>query len=43
MLGTSLASVEIVETAKEMGCYTIVTDDLDPEISNSKKVAMNTG
>ena len=39
MLGTSLASVEIVETAKEMGCYTIVTDNLDPEHSNAKKVA----
>ena len=39
MLGTSLGSVEIVETAREMGCYTIVTDNLDPELSHAKKVA----
>lgn len=39
LLGTSLASVEIVQTAKEMGCYTIVTDNLDPERSYAKKVA----
>ena len=39
LLGTSLASVEIVETAKEMGCYTIVTDNLDPDHSSAKKVA----
>lgn len=39
LLGTSLASVEIVQTAKEMGCYTIVTDNLDPDRSVAKKVA----
>ena len=39
MLGTSLGSIEIVETAKEMGYYTIVTDDLDPNRSPAKKVA----
>ena len=39
ILGTSLASVEIVQTAKEMGCYTIVTDNLDPEHSDAKRVA----
>lgn len=36
LLGTSLASVEIVQTAKDMGCYTIVTDNLPPELSNAK-------
>lgn len=39
LLGTSLASIEIVQTAKEMGCYTIVTDNLDPEHSEAKKAA----
>ena len=39
LLGTSLASIEIVQTAKEMGCYIIVTDNLDPERSNAKKLA----
>ena len=39
MLGTSLGSVEIVETAREMGYYTIVTDNLDPDRSPAKKVA----
>lgn len=39
LLGTSLASIEIVQTAKKMGCYTIVTDNLDPEHSTAKKVA----
>ena len=36
ILGTSLVSVEIVQTAKDMGCYTIVTDNLPPELSNAK-------
>ena len=39
MLGTSLGSVEIVETAREMGYHTIVTDNLDPDRSPAKKVA----
>ena len=39
ILGTSLASVEIVQIAKEKGCYTIVTDNLDPERSYAKKEA----
>ena len=39
ILGTSLGSVEIVETAREMGYYTIVTDNLDPDRSPAKKVA----
>ena len=39
MLGTSLGSVEIVETAGEMGYYTIVTDNLNPDRSPAKKVA----
>ncbi|MEE1035323.1 MAG: hypothetical protein U0L06_12235 [Agathobacter sp.] len=37
MLGTSLGSIEIIETAKEMGYYTIVTDNLDPDRSPAKK------
>ena len=36
ILGTSLASVEIVQTAKKMGCYTIVTDNLPPRLSIAK-------
>ena len=36
ILGTSLVSLEIVQTAKEMGCYTIVTDNLPPERSIAK-------
>lgn len=39
MLGTSLGSIEIVQTAKDMGYYTIVTDNLNPDHSNAKKVA----
>lgn len=39
MLGTSLGSMEIVKTAKEMGYHTIVTDNLDPDHSNAKKAA----
>ena len=39
MLGTSLGSIEIVETARSMGCFTIVTDNLDPDRSPAKKVA----
>ncbi len=36
VLGTSLVSSEIVQTAGEMGCYTIVTDNLPPERSRAK-------
>lgn len=39
ILGTSIGSVEIVQTAKEMGYYTIVTDNLNPELSIAKKAA----
>ena len=39
MLGTSLGSIEIVETARNMGYYTIVTDNLDLDHSPAKKVA----
>lgn len=39
MLGTSLGSIEIVETARSMGYYTIVTDNLDTDRSTAKKVA----
>lgn len=39
ILGTSLASVEIVQTAKDMGCYTVVTDNFPPEKSQAKKEA----
>lgn len=39
MLGTSLGSVEIIETARNMGYYTIVTDNLDLSRSPAKKVA----
>lgn len=39
MLGSSLASVEIVQTAQKMGYFTIVTDNLSPEASPAKKVA----
>lgn len=39
LLGTSLVSVEIIQTAKEMGCYTIVTDNLEPAQSIAKKEA----
>ena len=39
MLGTSFVSTEIVQTAKEMGCYTIVTDNLPPERSRAKRIA----
>ena len=39
VLGTSLGSIEIVETAGEMGYYTIVTDNLNPDRSPAKKVA----
>ena len=38
MLGTSLGSIEIVQTARDMGYYTIVTDNLEPEQSNAKNV-----
>ena len=39
VLGTSLASVEIIQTAREMGHYTIVTDNLQPDFSEAKKEA----
>ena len=39
MLGTSLGSIEIVETARKMGYYTIVTDNLNPDRSPAKKAA----
>ena len=39
ILGTSLGSIEIVQTANDMGYYTIVTDNLDPDHSSAKKAA----
>ena len=39
MLGTSLASIEMIEYAKSIGVYTIVTDYLEPEKSVAKLVA----
>lgn len=39
LLGSSLVSIEIVQIARKMGCYTIVTDNLKPEQSTAKKVA----
>ena len=39
MLGTSLGSVEIVETARQMGYYTIVNDKLAPDRSSAKQAA----
>lgn len=39
VLGTSIGSIDIVQTAKEMGYYTIVTDYLGPEQSIAKKAA----
>lgn len=39
MLGTSLASEEIVKYAKSQGVYTIVTDYLPPEQSTAKLIA----
>ncbi len=39
ILGTSLGSIEIVEIARDMGYYTIVTDNLDPDYSDAKKAA----
>ena len=39
MLGSSLASVEIIRKAKQRGWYTIVTDNLSPEKSPGKKVS----
>lgn len=36
ILGTSLSSIEIIQTAKERGYYTIVTDNLPPELSPAK-------
>lgn len=39
MLGTGLASKEIVEYAKSQGVYTIVTDYLPPEKSKAKLVS----
>ena len=48
MLGTSLASEEMIEYAKSQGVYTIVTDYLPPEKSTAKLIAdeywmINTG
>lgn len=48
MLGTSLASEEIVKYAKSQGIYTIVTDYLEPEKSTAKLISdeywmINTG
>ena len=48
MLGTSLASEEIINYAKSQGVYTIVTDYLPPEKSTAKLIAdeywmINTG
>lgn len=48
MMGTGLASKEIVEYAKSQGVYTIVTDYLEPEKSTAKLVSddywmINTG
>lgn len=39
MLGTSIASKELVLLAKSQGIYTIVTDYFDPEKSEAKQVA----
>ena len=39
MLGTSLASREIIEYAKTQGVYTIVTDYLEPEKSTAKLIS----
>ena len=39
MLGTSLASEEIVKYAKSQGVYTIVTDYLEPEKSTAKLIS----
>ena len=39
MLGTSLISKEMVEYAKSIGVYTIVTDYQEPEKSRAKLVA----
>lgn len=39
ILGTSVATKEIIEYAKKNGIYTIVTDDRDPEVSYAKKWA----
>ena len=36
MLGTSMSSSDMVDTARQMGCYTIVTDNLPPEQSRAK-------
>ena len=39
MLGTSLASEEIIRYAKSQGVYTIVTDPRSPELSTAKKIS----
>ncbi len=39
MLGTSLASEEMIEYAKSQGVYTIVTDPRPPEESTAKLIA----
>lgn len=48
MMGTSLASKEIIEYAKRQGIYTIVTDYLEPDKSTAKLISdeywmINTG
>ena len=39
MLGTSLLSKEMVEYAKSIGVYTVVTDYNEPEKSKAKLVS----
>ena len=39
MLGTSYASVDMIEYAKSQGYYTIVTDYLEPDLSIAKKIS----
>lgn len=39
MLGTSYASIDMIEYAKSLGCYTIVTDYLEPDKSIAKKIS----
>ena len=39
MLGSSKAGKELIEIARNAGWYTIVTDNLSPEISIVKKFA----
>ena len=39
MLGSSFASAEIIQNARKRGWYTIVTDNLPPEVSQAKLLA----